>query len=297
MSNFIVRFGLLFLVFASLLLPQSEKSAGWTYADSFRIKFLDSYGGPVPFRVKEFRDALGDGPDRSSEFHGGQLSHLASGKYRYQLVPEDRLRYLPAEGTVNVEVEQPDFGQVSLLVVEAKFNWNAVHHDVVAMTLDGVVTGLSQNLSDQTWITLLDPYSGEAVRQAAVDEKGHFAIGNISNEGNFILVVCQHDRVLAAQPVQFGRTFAGATVAGLKLPDGTVTGPKLAEGIFDRTLKVRIDVEAPKPSGSVGSTSTKLTASHASPARVFTVLWTGGLAAILAGGMVWLIRKRNHRSA
>lgn len=43
-----MRFGTVFLGLTSLLLPQSEQPIGWTYADSFRIKFVDSgvwYGG------------------------------------------------------------------------------------------------------------------------------------------------------------------------------------------------------------------------------------------------------------
>lgn len=182
----------------SSLPPESE------YADSFLIKFVDPFGIPVPFRVAAFRDTLGREPDRSHEFRGGQIRHLASGKYQYQLVPEDRLLYLPAEGTVDVEVEKPNFGQLSLLVVEANRDWSTSlkHLDGPGIVLYGFLTGLPPNSFDQTWVTLLDAYTGEAVREAPVDETGHFVIGDIFDYGNCTLVICQNERVLAAQPVQ-----------------------------------------------------------------------------------------------
>ena len=257
-----MRIGILVVALLGLLMP--DGAADRYRADVFEIKFVSPFGNRVGFKVAEFRQVQGLGklgPDRSQEFRDGKIRHLELGSYRYRLVPENQVT-LPAEGTVEIGVDKPTFGAHSLLVVEAKLNEGYVQADPAEVLVDGVVTGLSANSADKAWITVLDPYGGEALWEATLDEAGHFAFGDIKIKGNFILAVFQDGRVLASQPTQIDAEH------------------------FGHTGEIRVNIHVGEPAAS--STRTPL---------LKLALEAATFVALLIGGLLWWGRKRRQRSA
>lgn len=116
--------------------------------------------------------------------------------FRYRLKPLNTSDFAVTEGRVDI-VDQKAF-----LTIEAQPNHAGRIVDFTGMVVSGVFSDVKPNDQVPTLVRLLSRYGSNIIRDAQVDATGHFALREIREPGNYVVLVCRDGEVLAWHPVQ-----------------------------------------------------------------------------------------------
>jgi hypothetical protein len=184
------------LIVLALALRASALNAPELYA-TVKINFVDSFGRPVPFKVEKFQACCLEGnKDYNQYFHGAMADGIPKIEFKYRLKPVNTRDFAVTEGKVEI------VNQKAFLTIAALPNRAARIADISGMVVSGVFLGAKPSDQAPTWVRLLSPYGSGVVRDAEVDATGHFALREIREPGNYVVLVCRGSEVLASQTVQ-----------------------------------------------------------------------------------------------